>query len=257
MPTAPPRSWTVSAHALLRSVRILAGDVLEGFVETTRHSLALLGLALVALALTLGLRPDLQQSATAWALESLRERLPAHLNWALEPPDAAELSTARHLRTLEPGQAALAYWLRTRHKVAAEPLAALITEAWQLQQSLQLPATLLLAVAAVESRFNPFALGSSDARGLMQINPAEFTAELERLGGPLSVYDPVANLQLGARRLAGLVDALADTPAALQVYGETSGHADGAVFAQRVLAEQARMLQVLARAEGAGAARQP
>ena len=42
----------------------LAGDVREGFVEITRHSLALLGLALVAVALTFAVRPGLQQSAS-------------------------------------------------------------------------------------------------------------------------------------------------------------------------------------------------
>lgn len=255
MSAEPSRHWTDSARALLRALRTVAADVRDGFVETTRHSLALLGLVLVAVALTFGLRPDLQQSASLWAMEVLRERLPAGLSWPLTPPDAAELSTARHLRTLEPGQAALAYALRSRHKVAAEPLAALITEAWALQQTLQVPATLLLAVAAVESRFNPFSLGSGSARGLMQIDPAEFTAELDKLGGPLSVYDPVANLQLGARRLARLIASHVDTPAALQVYGETSGHPDGAVFAQRVLAEHQRMEQVLAQARQSG--RQP
>ncbi len=233
---------------LLHTLRTVAGDVREGLVETTRHSLALLGLALVAVALTFGLRPDLQQSASVWALEVLRERLPEGVPLPT-PPDAAELSTARHLRTLEPQQAALAYSLRSRHKVAAEPLAALITEAWALQERLQLPATLLLAVAAVESRFNPFALGSGSARGLMQIDPAEFATELERLGGPLSVYDPLANLQLGARRLARLIDEQGDPLLALQLYGVASGHADGALFAQRVMAERQRMDQVLAQAQ--------
>lgn len=243
-------TWPERLRVLLRTLGTLAGDVREGLVEITRHSMALLGLALVALALTLGLRPDLQHSGTVWALEVLRERLPEAVPLP-SPPDPAELSTARHLRTLPPEQAALAYALRARHKVAAEPLAALITEAWNLQDSLQLPATLLLSVAAVESRFNPFALGSGEARGLMQIDPAAFVTELERLGGPLSIYDPVANLQLGARHLAQLIASHADITAVLETYGLASGHPDGAQFAQRVLAERQRMEQVLAQAQRA------
>lgn len=248
MPHQPTTAWSVSARALLHIVCTVAGDVRDGLVETTRHSLALLGLALVAVALTFGLRPDLQQSASVWALEVLRERLPEGVPLP-SPPDPAELSTARHLRTLEPEQAALAYSLRARHKVAAEPLAALITEAWALEERLELPATLLLAVAAVESRFNPFALGSSSARGLMQIDPTQFAAELDRLGGPLSVYDPLANFQLGALQLARLVTEHGDPELALQYYGMSSGHADGSLFAQRVLAERLRMDQVLAKAQ--------
>lgn len=248
MPHQPTTAWSVSARALLHIVCTVAGDVRDGLVETTRHSLALLGLALVAVALTFGLRPDLQQSASVWALEVLRERLPEGVPLP-SPPDPAELSTARHLRTLEPEQAALAYSLRARHKVAAEPLAALITEAWALEERLELPATLLLAVAAVESRFNPFALGSGSARGLMQIDPTQFAAELDRLGGPLSVYDPLANFQLGALQLARLVTEHGDPELALQYYGMSSGHADGSLFAQRVLAERLRMDQVLAKAQ--------
>jgi len=235
---------TFTASAFWLTLRTLGADVRDGFVEVMRHSLALLGLAMVAVTLTFGLRPDLQERATSWAIEGLRERLPEGLPWP-SLPDPAELSTARHLRTLPPEQAALAYSLRSRYKVAAEPMAALITEAWELEEKLGVPATLTLAVAAVESRFNPFALGTDRARGLMQIDPAEFDKELEQLGGPLSVYDPLANMQLGVRRLATLLAQHSEAALALQAYGEASGHPDGDLFAQRVLVERQRMDQVV------------
>lgn len=235
---------TLTASALWLTLRTLGADVRDGFVEVTRHSLALLGLAMVAVTLTFGLRPDLQERATTRAIEVLRERLPEGLPWP-SLPDPAEMSTARHLRTLPPEQAALAYALRSRYKVAAEPMAALITEAWALEEKLSVPATLTLAVAAVESRFNPFALGTDRARGLMQIDPAEFEQELERLGGPLSVYDPLANMELGVRLLARLMPQHPDTALALQAYGLASGHPDADLFAQRVLAERQRMDQVV------------
>lgn len=235
---------TSTASLFWLTLRTLGADVRDGFVEVTRHSLALLGLAMVVVTLTFGLRPDLQERATAWAIETLRERLPEGLPWP-ELPDAAELSTARHLRTLPPEQAALAYSLRSRYKVAAEPMAALITQAWELEEALGVPATLTLAVAGVESRFNPFALGTGSARGLMQIDPAEFGPELEQLGGPLSVYDPLANMQLGVRRLATLLSSHADPAEALLAYGQASDHPDPEQFAQRVLAERQRMDQVV------------
>jgi len=234
----------LSDSSLLLTLRTLGGDVRDGFVEVTRHTLALMGLAMVAVTLTFGLRPDLQERATAWAIETLRERLPEGLPWP-STPDPAELSTARHLRTLPPEQAALAYALRSRYKVGAEPMAALISEAWSLQASQGVPATLILAVAAVESRFNPYALGTGPARGLMQIDPAAFADDLEKLGGPLSIYDPLANMQLGSRQLAALLAELPDPEQALQAYGERSGHPDTALFAQRVLAERLRMDQVV------------
>ena len=46
-----------------RSFTTLSGDVREGFVEITRHGLALLGMAVVAVALTFFARPALQVHA--------------------------------------------------------------------------------------------------------------------------------------------------------------------------------------------------
>ena len=59
-------------------------DVREGFVEITRHSLAVIGLAVVATALTFAARPGLQQSASetlmGWLeLRQVAQRLPRQL----------------------------------------------------------------------------------------------------------------------------------------------------------------------------------
>jgi hypothetical protein len=229
---------------ILRNLQTMGGDVREGFVEITRHSLALLGLGLVALTLTFGLRPDLQQSASVWLIESFRDKLPESVPLPATP-DPAELSTARHLRTLEPQHAALAYALRNRYKVAAEPIAALITEAMAIEERLGVPATVLLSVAAVSSRFNPFAMGSGPSRGLMQIDPVEHAQALEKRGGTLSVYDPRTNMQLAADKLAWLTAEHGSLESALMLYGDAAGHTSGSAFAQKVLAERQRMEMLL------------
>ncbi|MFN5177289.1 transglycosylase SLT domain-containing protein, partial [Limnohabitans sp.] len=244
MTLRPPMMMPPLFRRIVRTLHTLGGDVREGFVEITRHSLALLGLGLVALALTFGLRPDLQQSASTWLIESLRDKLPEVVPLP-STPDPAELSTARHLRTLEPEQAALAYALRSRFKVAAEPLAALITEAMALEQSLAVPATVLLSVAAVSSRFNPFAMGSGPYRGLMQLDPGEHVQALERRGGPLSVYDPRTSMQLAAHKLSWLMAEHGSLESALILYGEAAGQASGSAFAQKVQTERQRMESAL------------
>ena len=52
-------------------------------------------------------------------------------------------------------QAAVAYWLSKKYRVAPEPLSALVAEAYEIGIRTKLDPTLILAVMAVESRFNP------------------------------------------------------------------------------------------------------
>lgn len=58
---------------------------------------------------------------------------------------------------------------------------------------------LLLSIARKESRFNPRALSSANAQGLMQINPE--TAHQMTGGNPGDLFDLKISIQLGARHL--------------------------------------------------------
>ena len=73
-----------------------------------------------------------------------------------------------------------------------------------------LPLPLLLAVTRKESAFNPRAVSRSGAVGLMQLMPptARYTASKARLDQPSQrdLFDPVANIELGAHHLADLMD---------------------------------------------------
>ena len=73
-----------------------------------------------------------------------------------------------------------------------------------------LPLPLLLAVTRKESAFNPRAVSPSGAVGLMQLMPptARYTATKARLEQPSQrdLFDPVANIELGAHHLADLMD---------------------------------------------------
>ena len=73
-----------------------------------------------------------------------------------------------------------------------------------------LPLPLLLAVTRKESAFNPRAVSPSGAVGLMQLMPptARYTASKARLEQPSQrdLFDPVANIELGAHHLADLMD---------------------------------------------------
>ena len=82
--------------------------------------------------------------------------------------------------------------------------------------------SLVLAVIDVESDGNAFAISSAGALGLMQLRPVTARAIAKRSGllwrGDRTLFDPVANVQLGVRYLSQLRDRFGDLPTALAAY---------------------------------------
>lgn len=107
---------------------------------------------------------------------------------------------------------------------------------------------LALAVARVESNFDPEALSHAGARGVMQIMPA--TAR-DEFGVPrYRLYDPQTNIRIGVRYLRQLLDRYDDEALALSHYngGSRVRQKDGTLavipatrdYVNKVLAQKAR-----------------
>ena len=212
-------------------------DVREGFVEITRHGLALFGLAVVLVSVTFLARPDLQLSASGALLGWLEIRQSDNQEPTPER-NAANRATAKNPQTLTADQLSVTRWLSRKYRVSAEPLGAMVAEAWALGERSQLPPSLILAIMAVQSRFNPFASGSSGHVGLMKIELQAHADALAQYGGPLSAYDPLTNVRVGVRHLQGLIQQTGNLEEALALYGLSSGYTEEGLFLDRVLAEQ-------------------
>lgn len=228
---------TLPMSRLLLCLQTWAADVREGFVEITRHSLALVGLAVVLVSLSFVARPELQTSAS----EALFGWLQIRQSDTPEMPaarNAAARSTAASLKNLTAEQLAVTRWLSRKYRVSTEPLSAMVAEAWATGERSQLPPTLILAIMAIESRFNPFASGSQGNVGLMQIEPQAHAETLGQFGGPLSAFDPLTNLRVGVRHLQGLMQQTDTLEEALFLYGTSSGQLMESQYVERVLAEQ-------------------
>lgn len=116
-----------------------------------------------------------------------------------------------------------------------------------------LPIELVLAVIQVESSGQNFAVSAAGAMGLMQLLPSTAEDVAGRIGkrweGPLTLFDPVSNVQLGVRYLRELIDRYDSVPTALAAYnwGPTRiaetlrrGEPVPVVYARRVLAVYAK-----------------
>ncbi|MGC3986672.1 MAG: transglycosylase SLT domain-containing protein [Pseudorhodoferax sp.] len=229
-----------------QGLRTFASDVAQGFFEITHNGFALLGLVVVVCAGTALARPDLRQSAEVELMGWLQERHIATTEAAWQPsePGAIERATATNPAELPKQQAAVAFWLSKKYRVAPEPLGALVAEAYEVGRQTKLDPTLILAIMAVESGFNPFAQSTVGAQGLMQVMTRVHTDKYDRFGGTLAAFDPVTNLKVGVKVLQECIARAGSIEGGLRHYvGDGLGE-QGQNYALKVLAEHARLFQV-------------
>jgi hypothetical protein len=157
--------------------------------------------------------------------------------------DATDRATAVNPKDLPKQQAALAYWLSKKYRVAPEPLSALVAEAYDQAKRARLEPTLILAVMAIESGFNPFAQSPVGAQGLMQVMTSVHTDKYALFGGKFAAFDPVTNLRVGVRVLEECIARAGSLEGGLKQYVGASSGDDGG-YASKVLSENARLIQV-------------
>jgi hypothetical protein len=179
---------TQCAPQLKSPLRTALRDVYSGFVGLTHNGMAIAGMLLATVVITLSARPDLRQVGERELLTWLQYRQEAEMSTEqvatiIAEPGAAERATALIPTNLPKQQANVAYWLSKKYRVAPEPLGVLVAEAFNVGERVRLDPTLLLAVMAIESRFNPFAQSPVGAQGLMQVLTKVHTDKYEDFGG--------------------------------------------------------------------------
>jgi Transglycosylase SLT domain len=128
--------------------------------------------------------------------------------------------------------------------VAPEPISRLVQEAWQVGGRAGLDPTLILAIMAIESSFNPFAQSSVGAQGLMQVMTKVHDDKYEAFGGNLAAFDPVTNLRVGVQVLKECIARAGSLEAGLKFYVGAANLTDDGGYAGKVLAEQQHLRQV-------------
>ena len=144
----------------------------------------------------------------------------------------------------DPQEQALVAHLSRRFYVAVEATEQVVSASFRAARENGLDPLLVLAVIAVESRFNPVAESVMGAKGLMQIIPKYHGEKLAEFGGEQAVLDPESNISVGARILKEYVHRTGTLEAGLQFYNgamrdETAG------YAAKVMAERQRLELVL------------
>lgn len=229
-------------------------DVLEGIRVVSHNSLALLGLgAVLVMAMLLGQpqwRHQMEERALTWLMDRASERVAsdevssAELLAAMAEPEAIQRATAAPVSALTRQQAQMAQWISRRYSVAPEPVARLVQEAWHVGQRMGVEPTLVLAVMAVESGFNPFAQSQVGAQGLMQVMTRVHQDKYQVFGGQHAAFDPVTNLRVGVQVLRDCIRRAGSVEGGLKHYVGAANLPHDQGYVAKVLAEQAYLRQV-------------
>jgi hypothetical protein len=134
---------------------------------------------------------------------------------------------------------ALRNYISRKYKVANDATAVLVNTSYKVGRELKLDPLLLLAVIAVESRYNPFAESSVGAQGLMQVMTSVHQSKFDAFGKK-GALDPVANIRVGAGILKDCIKRRGSVPAGLACYVGASGANDGG-YGDKVQAERRRL----------------
>ena len=158
---------------------------------------------------------------------------------------AATPVTPPVVRDSRPEIDALAKLVAKRYRISGKATRGLVAAAYREGQRVGLDPLLIVAVIAVESRFNPIAESDAGAQGLMQVIPGYHRDKLEAAGVD-SVLDPHDNIRLGAQILKDYIRRGGTEAAGLQIYSGAAADATNA-YAVKVLAEKQRLQQAVQR----------
>ena len=239
---------------LRNNINTALRDTADGFFEIFQNGFAMIGLAAAIVALVLLGRPDLRYEGETKLLSWLQVRHTVFTTdasasqeaeeVAVADLDASDRATATDPADLPKQQAAVAFWLSKKYNVAPEPLSALVAEAYAVGAKAKLEPTLILAIMAIESGFNPFAQSPVGAQGLMQVMTKIHSDKYEDFGGKLAAFDPITNLRVGVKVLQGCIARAGSLEGGLRYYVGAANLASDGGYANKVVAEYARLYQI-------------
>jgi hypothetical protein len=168
----------------------------------------------------------------------------------LHPSDNSvfQVVSAPHQERLMPTMQQALQYVARRYRVSNEVLVPIFLSAQESSRELGLDPLLIIAVIGVESGFNPFSQSVVGAQGLMQVMPRFHKDKLPDDAGALPFFDPVTNVQVGARILRESINRNGGLVPGLQQFGGAMNDPDRR-YSGKVLAERQRLEQAARRVQ--------
>jgi soluble lytic murein transglycosylase-like protein len=199
-----------------------------------RSIFALLGLAAVGAFFVLPAKPD----AARASLPAFAPVEPFAGSGAANAPGPVPAATADNPGERE--QRAVSEYIAKRYRIADGAAAHFVSVAYRAGALNRIDPLLILAVMAIESRYNPVAESVMGAMGLMQVIPKYHQEKLFDHGGEDALLDPEVNILVGAQILHEYQRRFGDTETALQMYAGAFDEPTSR-YANKVFEEKARL----------------
>lgn len=187
--------------------------------------------------------------AQAPSLSNLMDT-PAPALTATAAPTAAAIAAApmtdedRQILGTPRQQKLVTNWLSKRYRVAGDATDMLVSAAYLTAREIKLDPLLILAVMAIESRFNPFAESPMGAQGLMQVMSKVHHDKFQELGGVKAALNPVANIKVGSLILKEYVTRGGSVEAGLKSYVGAADMDNDGGYGLKVLSEYQNLKEV-------------
>ncbi len=151
------------------------------------------------------------------------------------------------LRT-ESERKAVSSHLAKKFQLSPEDTAHYVAQAIAVGKEVNLDPTLILAVMATESSFNPRAESRAGAQGLMQVRTHVHQEKFEPYGGPLAAFIPEANIRVGALILKACIAKAGSLEAGLKNYLGAPNAASGInTYTGKVFSEREELRSIARR----------
>lgn len=221
------------------------GAILHQPLSAREQLQASIALGLLAAILIFSLLTPSSETGIGHAIHGLISSAEATGNESIADEGSADEITAPLTPKM---QAALDYAAR-RYKVSSDALQPIFSTAQQSAQELKIDPLLIVAVIAIESRFNPFAESDMGAQGLMQVIPRFHKEKFPENAGKLPLFDPIINVQVGALALHEYIRRQGGVVAGLQQFAGAADDPEQG-YAAKVQAEKERMENAARRRTG-------
>lgn len=222
----------MSATFVLKSDRLRAPSLVLGLFRVSRMLLMAAGLLLLV-ALVDAYRGEgqvMERLQNLIAVDAVTDS--GELAAPADPAVGPDPLTPRMRGALE--------FVSRRYRVSGDALEPIFVAAETSANALQVDPLLVVAVIAIESRFNPFSQSVVGAQGLMQVMPRWHQDKLPEGADDLSFFDPVLNVQIGTRILKESIVRNGGLIAGLQQFAGAADDPDRR-YSGKVLAEKARL----------------
>ncbi len=240
---------------------VFARDTVSGFMTTAHHVLMILGISAIAAWGVIFIKPEIADSLKALTpfseaiAEESKVTAPPLTNLMDAPSKsfAQAQDTSNELAPMDaadkkivstPPQQRVTSWLAKRYRVAGDATNMLVSAAYLTADEIKLDPLLILAVMAIESRFNPFAESPVGAQGLMQVMSKIHHEKFQNLGGIKAALNPVANIKVGSLILKDYVTRGGSVEAGLKLYVGAAAFESDFGYGAKVLAEYRRLKEV-------------